>query len=611
MPQNTNIFICPRARTVKYQDMKQFFGAFFGSIIGIVIATVLAIVITIAAVKSSFNDAFKEKEEVTTTKPNSILKIAIDGEIQEREKENPFKDFGDMAALGGSDGMGLNVLLEKIEKAKTDKNIKGIYLYIKNLEAGFATTEELRNGLRDFKKSGKFIYTYAENYSQKEYYLASVSTKIFLNPQGNLDWKGLGMSLMFFKHSFEKLEIEMQVFRHGKFKSAVEPFLLDKMSQANRYQSETFLNSIWSTMLNSISEERKISVADLNKMADNLELQFPEDALRKLVDGLAYEDEVVTELKKKVSKADDKKFKFVDFSKYDGEEKENAKVKTDKIAVIYANGSISSGEGNDDEIGSDRLAKAIKDARLDDKIKAIVLRVNSPGGSALASDVIWREVLLAKKAKPTVVSMGNLAASGGYYISCAADRIFAQPNTITGSIGVFGLIPNLQKMLQNKLGITIDTVNTNKHSDIGTGLRPVSEKEYAYIQSSVEKVYDTFTKRVAEGRGIPQSDVDSIGQGRVWTGADAIKIKLVDELGGLNDAIAYASKKAKLKEYKIVELPKQKNPLDEIFGKKESEMETRLIKKNLGPVYTYFKQVQSLMQLNGVQARLPFEMIVN
>lgn len=591
--------------------MKQFFGAFFGSIIGIIIATVLAIVITIAAVKSSFNDAFKEKEEVSATKPNSILKLAIDGEIQEREKENPFKDFGDMAALGGSNGMGLNVLLEKIEKAKTDKNIKGIYLYIKNLEAGFATTEELRNGLKDFKKSGKFIYTYAENYSQKEYYLASVSTKIFLNPQGNIDWKGLGMSLMFFKHSFEKLEIEMQVFRHGKFKSAVEPFLLDKMSQANRYQSETFLNSIWNTMLNSISEERKISLADLNKMADNLELQFPEDALGKLVDGLAYEDEVVTELKKKVSAADDKKFKFIDFSKYDGDEKENSKSKADKIAVIYANGSISSGEGNDDEIGSDRLAKAIKDARLDDKIKAIVLRVNSPGGSALASDVIWREVLLAKKTKPTVVSMGNMAASGGYYISCAADRIFAQPNTITGSIGVFGIIPNLQKMLQNKLGITIDTVNTNKHSDIGTGLRPVSEREYAYIQSSVEKVYDTFTKRVAEGRGMSQSDVDSIGQGRVWTGADAIRIKLVDELGGLNDAIAYASKKAKLKEYKLVELPKQKNPLDEIFGKKESEMETRLIKKNLGPVYTYFKQVQNLLQLNGVQARLPFEMIVN
>lgn len=590
--------------------MKQFFGAFFGSILGIVLATVLAIIITIAAVKSSFNDAFKEKEEVSAPKANSVLKLVINGEIQERERENPFKELGDMGAFGGNTGLGLNTMLQKIEEAKFDKNIKGLYLVIKNMEAGFATTEELRKSLQDFKKSGKFIYTYAENYSQKEYFLASVSNKIFLNPQGNLDWKGLGMSLMFFKHTFEKLNIDVQVFRHGKFKSAVEPFLLDKMSQANRFQSETFLNSIWNTMLNAISTERKIPVDELNRMANDLVIQFPEDALGKFVDGLAYEDEVVAELKKKVGKANDKKFKFLDFTKYEANNETEIKLKTDKIAVIYANGSISSGEGNDEEIGSDRLAKAIKDARLDDKIKAIVLRVNSPGGSALASDVIWREVLLAKKAKPTVVSMGNMAASGGYYISCAADRIFAQPNTITGSIGVFGVIPNIQKMLENKLGITIDTVNTNKHSDIGTGLRPVTEKEYAYIQNSVEKVYDTFTKRVAEGRNISQADVDSIGQGRVWTGADALKINLVDELGGLEDAIQYASEKAKLKEYKIVELPKQKNPFDDFFGKKESEMETKLIRKNLGPVYSYFKQVQSITQLKGVQARLPFEMIV-
>ena len=401
----------------------------------------------------------------------------------------------------------------------------------------------------------------------------------------------------------------MQVFRHGKFKSAVEPFLLDKMSQANRFQSETFVNSIWNTMLNSISKDRKLNVDDLNKMANSLEIQFPENALGKFVDVLAYEDEVVTELKKTIGMKNSEKLKFVDFEKY--EAKSETKAKADKIAVIYANGSISSGDGDEDQIGSDRLAKAIKEARLDDKVKAIVLRVNSPGGSALASDVIWREVLLSKKVKPTVVSMGNLAASGGYYISCAADRIFAQPNTITGSIGVFGLIPNLQKMLENKLGITIDTINTNKYSDMGTGLRPVTEKEYTFIQSSVEKVYDTFTKRVAEGRHMSQADVDSIGQGRVWTGADAIKINLVDELGGLNDAIAYAAKKAKLKDYKLLELPKQKNPFDELLGKKESEMETRMIKRNLGPVYMYFKQLQNVLQLNGVQARLPFEMIMN
>ncbi|PBQ34479.1 signal peptide peptidase SppA [Sphingobacteriaceae bacterium] len=588
--------------------MKQFFGAFFGSILGIVIATVLAIFITIAAVKSSFTDS-KDKDEVTETKTNSILKLVLDGEIAEREKQNPFKDFGGMSEFGGGGGLALNTMIKTIEAAASDKNIKGIYLYVKNMRAGSATVLEVRNALEAFKKSGKFIYAYSESYSQQEYFLASVSTKVFLNPQGSMDWKGLGASLMFFKHSFEKLDIEMQVFRHGRFKSAVEPFLLDKMSQANRYQSEIFLNSIWNTMLSSISKDRKISIDELNRMANTLEIKFPEDAVGKFIDQLAYEDEVVSALKKTINMKDTEKLKFLDFEKY--EEKTETKVKGDKIAVIYANGNIGSGDGNDDEIGSDRLAKAIREARLDDKIKAIVLRVNSPGGSALASDVIWREVLLSKKVKPMVVSMGNLAASGGYYISCAADRIFAQPNTITGSIGVFGIIPNLNKMLENKLGITIDTVNTNKHSDMGTGLRAVSGKEYDYIQSSVERVYDTFTKRVAEGRGITQAEVDSIGQGRVWTGADAIKIKLVDELGGLNDAIAYAASKAKVKEYKVLELPKQKNPFDDFFGKKESEMETKMIKTNLGPVYKYFKQLQNVIKLEGVQARLPFELEIN
>lgn len=585
--------------------MKQFFGAFFGSILGIIIATVLAVVIVIAVVKSSFNDAFKEKEETSVSKPNSVLKLVMEGEIMDRERQNPFKQFGGGGPFGDNNGLGLNTLVEKIHGAAEDKNIKGIYLYIKNFHAGTATVLELRNALEDFRKTGKFIYAYSENYSQREYYLASVGTKVFLNPQGNFDWKGLGASLMFFKHTFEKLDLEMQVFRHGKFKSAVEPFMLDKMSQANRYQSEIFLNSIWNTILNSISKDRHLSVDELNRMANNLEIRFPEDALGKFVDALAYEDEVVSELKKKIGMKETEKLKFLDFEKY--EAKEEAKLKADKIAVVYANGSISSGEGNDEEVGSERLVRALREARLDTKVKAIVLRVNSPGGSALASDVIWREVTLAKKAKPVVVSMGNLAASGGYYISCAADKIFAEPNTITGSIGVFGLIPNMQKLLENKLGITIDTVNTNKYSDIG-GLRPLTQKEMEYIQSSVEKVYDTFTKRVAEGRHISQAEVDSIGQGRVWTGADAIKIKLVDELGDLDDAVTYAAKQAKIKEYKLLELPRQKNPFDELFGKKESEFETRMLKRNLGSVYVYFKQLQNVLNMQGVQARLPFEL---
>ncbi len=590
--------------------MKQFFGAFFGSIIGIVVATLLVVVLTIALLKSSFSSAFKDDHETSVVKKNAILKLEFEGTITERQKENPFKELGNMNPFGGEVGMGLNNLIRKINSAKTDENIKGLYLSFKNLESGFATLTELRNALSDFKSSGKFIYAYSENYSQKEYYLASAATKVFLNPQGNLDWKGLSMSLMFFKHSFEKLDLDIQVFRHGKFKSAVEPFLLDKMSAANRFQSETFLNSIWNAMLLNISKDRNLTIDKLNDMANKLEIMFPEDALsKKLVDATAYEDEVINELKNKTGIKEADKLKFVELEKY--EPKTNSKLKASKIAIIYANGSISSGEGNDEEIGSDRLVKAIKDARLDDNVKAIVLRVNSPGGSALASDVIWREMFLARKTKPTIVSMGNLAASGGYYISCAADRIFAQPNTITGSIGVFGIIPNIQTMLEKKLGITIDTVNTNKYSDLATGLRPVTEKEFAFIQASVEKVYDTFTKRVAEGRHMTQAMVDSIGQGRVWAGSDAIKINLVDELGGLSDALTYAAKKAKLREYKVLELPKQKNPLDELFGKKETELETRIIKKNLGAVYSYFKHVQTMISLKGVQARMPFEIIMN
>ncbi len=589
--------------------MKQFFGAFLGSVLGIIIATVLAIVMIIGAIKASFGSNIKDEDEVSTVKTNSVLKLDLEGQILDREKENPFKEFGDLGPLTTEGAYGLNVLIDKIQKAKTDDKIKGIYLYSKHLEAGFATAQELRNALEDFKKSGKFIYSYAEFYGQKEYYLASVANKVFLNPQGDLDWKGLSMSIMFFKNAFEKLGVEVQVFRHGKFKSAVEPFLLDKMSASNRLQSETFLNSIWATMLENISKDRKTSVEDLNRMANNLEIRFPEDAVGKLVDAAIYEDEVLTEIKKKVGVAEKDKLNLVSIDKYDPKDKKAEGKDVKKIAVIYASGSINSGNGGDDEIGSDALAKTIKDARLDDKIKAIVLRVNSPGGSALASDVIWREVVLAKKAKPVIVSMGNLAASGGYYISCAADRIFAQPNTITGSIGVFGMIPNVQKALDQKLGITVDTVNTNLHSDVGGPLRGVSASEYDYIQGGVERVYDVFTKRVAEGRKMSQADVDSIGQGRVWTGADALKINLVDEMGGLNDALAYAAKKAKVTDYKIVELPKQKSPFD-FLTKKENELEARFIKKNLGISYTFFKQLQKLVNIQGIQARLPFEMLI-
>ncbi len=590
--------------------MKQFFGAFFGSVVGIVIASIIAALIIVAGVTASFSDAFKKDEKAFKSKGTSVLELVFDSEIIDREKKNPFEEL-DLGDFGGEKGMGLNTILNNLEKAKEDTAIKGLFLNFKGFMAGKSALMDIRQGLVDFKKSGKFVYAYSEGYSQSAYYLASAADKIFLNPQGGMEWKGLNMSLMFYKKTLEKLGIDVQIYRHGKFKSAIEPFILDKMSDANRLQAETFLNSIWNNMLVDISESRKISIDELNAMANTLAINFPEDALsNKLVDDLKYEDEVMSELKKKLKLKEKDKINFVSHAKY-AKAKDKKKEKTeDKIAVIYAIGQINSGEGDDEEIGSETIAQAIKDARLNDKVKAIVLRVNSPGGSALASEIIWREAVLAKKTKPFIVSMGDVAASGGYYISCAADKIFAQPNTITGSIGVFGMVPNFKSAFEDKLGITIDTVNTNKYSDVMTTMRGATPTESVYIQKSVEKIYDVFIGRVADGRKMSKEQVDSIGQGRVWSGSDALKINLVDELGSLNDAIAFAAKKANLKNYKLMDLPKQKNPFEDIFSKIETETEAKMVKKSMGEYYGYWKHVKSLMNNKGVYARVPYDFII-
>lgn len=568
------------------------------------------LIIVIASITSVFSEAIKMNEHETyKPKENSVLRIDLNGEIKERGVKNPFGEI-DLGPFMPKPSLGLNDIIDNLKKAKDDKNIRGIYLEISDPVAGFATLEEVRNALMDFRTSGKFIYAYSEVFSQKAYYLATTANKLYLNPQGALEIKGLSSQLMFFKKMLEKLDVEVQIFRHGKFKSAIEPFMLDKMSDANRTQVETYLGSLWGHMITGIAKNRNITTNDINEMANNLSVRSPEDAVKyKLVDDLKYEDEVFSAIKKNIGISESDKIHFVSLTDYSGAFKES-KLSKDKIAVVYAVGEIESGEGDDEKIGSARIAKAIREARLDKNVKAIVLRVNSPGGSALASDVIWRETVLAQKAKPFIVSMGDVAASGGYYISCAADRIFAQPNTITGSIGVFGMIPNAQKALSEKLGITIDTVNTNKHSDVGTILRGVSADEYEYVQQSVEHIYDIFITKVAAGRKTTKNNIDSVGQGRVWSGADAIKINLVDELGGINDAIAYAAKQAKVSDYKLQLLPKQKDPLQELLGNTKDEMETRAMKTNLGEQYKYVKQVKNVLQLKGVQARLPYEMII-
>ena len=591
--------------------MKNFFTSFFGAVFGVIIASVILVIIVIASIASSLEGVLNQKDKTAELKPNSVLYIDFKHTITDRTNNNSFANFS--FSSFGEKIPGLDRIVENIKKAESDSLIKGIYLHLTEIKAGIATVEEIRNALLEFKKSKKFIYAYSEAYSQKSYYLASAADKVFLNPQGGMEFKGLSAQIMFYKKALEKLDVEVQIFRHGKFKSAIEPFMLDKMSAANRLQTEVFMGSIWNSIIEGIAKQREVSKEELNSIADNLKLKNPKDAIQlKLIDALLYEDEVQAKIRETIKVAGKQKINFIELAEYNvpAEELIKKKSKKDKIAVIYAVGSIESGEGDDETIGSDRIAKAIKDARLDTTVKAIVLRVNSPGGSALASDVMWREVILAKQAKPFIVSMGDVAASGGYYIACAADRIFAQPNTITGSIGVFGMMPNAQKMLAEKIGITIDTVNTNKHSDVGTIFRSVTAEEHEYIQKSVEDIYNVFTSKVAEGRKMLQASVDSIGQGRVWSGTDALKINLVDELGGLNAAITYAKQKSNLTTYEIVQYPKQKNLLDELVGKAEKETEAKILSENLGESYKYIKHLKDLLKMKGVQARLPFEYII-
>ncbi len=589
--------------------MKQFFKFLFASVLGFMIAAVICVLLFVGIIAAIVSSAGEDKDVKIET--NSILHLKFNEPIVDRGIDNPLSNF-DLGSFSTQGKMGLNDFLEQIEKAKTDESIKGVFLDLSVIPSGLAAIEEIRNKLLEFKTTKKFIICYSEYLSQTSYYLATVSDQIYLNPQGSLDFKGLGGELMFFKGALEKLGVEPQIIRHGKFKSAVEPFMLEKMSDENRQQTQTYLFALWNKMLDGISVSRKIPIDSLTSIADRLSIETAQDALKyKMVDKLAYRDEVLEVLKNKTAEKSVDDINLVSFDKYAKSESKFKGFTKDKIAVIYAVGAIEGGEGDDETIGSDRISKAIRAARLDDKIKAIVLRVNSPGGSALASEVIWREVFLAKKAKPFIVSMGNVAASGGYYIACAADTIVASPNTITGSIGVFGVLFNGQKLLNNTLGITIDTVKTNSHSDIGSAYRPLTASERDYIQHSVENVYDVFLKRVADGRKMTKAQVDSIGQGRVWSGIDAKKNGLVDVLGGLETAISIAAKKANLKEYKLVSLPLQKDPFKEAIAQLTGDAESVFVKKELGENYKYFKSLKNITSYSGIQARMPFEVDVH
>lgn len=592
--------------------MKQFFAAFFGTIAGLVVTFLLLILIVGIMIAGAIGSSTKKKP--FSVKEKSILHLKLDKEIPERSSNNPFSSF-DFSSMSETQEPGVNEIVDLIKDAKEDEKIKGILLELSSVNAGMATIEEIRTALLDFKKSKKFIVSYGEVFSQGAYYLATTADSIYLNPEGYIDFRGYSAQLMFFKGMLEKLEIQPQVFRHGKFKSAIEPFTLDKMSDANREQTRKYVTSLWNHSLKGVNAMRNVSVDSLNMIANGILIQRPEDAVKyKLVDDLKYKDEILDLLRKKLSLEEKKKINFVTLNQYARHKEKGVdieKKEKEKIAVIYAVGGIEGGEGNDESIGSEELSNTIRKARLDSNIKAIVLRINSPGGSALASEVIWREVVLAKKQKPVVVSMSDVAASGGYYIACGADAIVAQPNTITGSIGVFGLLPNMKNFFNNKLGITIDTVNSNTHSDFGTPFRAVSDAESIIIQRGIEDVYTTFITRVAEGRKMTTAQVDSIGQGRVWSGIDAKSIGLVDELGGLDVAIKIAAQKAKVEHYKIEELPKQKDFFEEFMKEFSGDVSAYFIKNELKENYESLVEMKKIMEKKGIMAQMPYTIVIH
>ncbi len=591
--------------------MKQFFKFMFASMLGTILTLGVVFLLLIGIIVSAVS--FSSKEEVKVSE-NTVLHIKLEGMITDRSFDNPIQGF-DFNAMKNKYEPGLNEILANLKKAKTDPNIKGIYLDLGDVPAGISLLEEIRNGLLDFKKSGKFIYSYSEMYSQKAYYLASVSDKIYLNKEGGIDFHGLAAEIMFFKGLLQKLDVDVQIIRHGKFKSAIEPFMLDKMSDANREQTRMFIGSIWNHIVNNISVSRKIDIAQLQNIADSMLVQNAEDALKyKFVDQLVYKDEMIDALKAKLGIETKEEVQYVTLSKYKDAKTADSKIKfsKNKIAIVYAVGAIEGGEGDDLTIGSERISEAIRQARNDSNVKAIVLRVNSPGGDALASEVIWREVVLAKKTKPVVVSMGDYAASGGYYIACAANKIIASPTTITGSIGVFGMIPNLQKLFNNKLGITIDTVMTNKNAISISGNRPLSTYQEKVIQNQIERIYSTFIGHVADGRKMSVSQVDSIGQGRVWSGFDAKRIGLIDDFGGIDKAVEEAVKLAKLSEYKVIEYPIQKDFFQQIIKSLSGEdASAKMLQKELGENYTFYKTLKSISSMKNIQARLPFVINLN
>jgi protease IV len=584
--------------------MGSFFKIFFASLLALIIFTIIGVFFLVSMV----GGLASKKTPVIEAKSVLVLNLA------QHYKEQAQEDI--LTSVSGDDERsipGLYDVVRLLKKAETDQGISGIYIEANGNANGFAASEEIRSALQSFKKSGKFIIAHGDMITQKSYMVADVADKLYANPVGGVDWGGFNVTYTFLKGTLDKLEIQPQIFYAGKFKSATEPLRTDKMTPENRLQTSVWLGDLYSIFLMQAAEVRKIDTAQLHQLADEQKIQNSKDAFEnKLVDGLKYDDEVKDEIKNKLGLGRHDKINFVSINKY-AAAGGFKKFTGDRIAMIYAEGDIVDGNGDDGSIGSEDYIKMVRKARLDQGIKAIVFRINSGGGSSLASENIWRELFLAKKEKPVVVSFGDVAASGGYYVSCAADSIFAQPTTITGSIGVFGIIPDMHSFFKNKLGVTFDGVNTADHSDAGTPYRPLDDKEKKLVQSGIENTYAQFKQRVADGRKKDTAYIETIAQGRVWTGLRAKEIGLIDRFGGIQDAVDCAARLAKLADYRVKEYPEPKSFFDRILGTtKYYDKTSVMMKKEMGEEnYAVYEEVKKIRQMtNGAQMRLPFRFFI-
>lgn len=589
--------------------MKQFFKMMFASTLGFFVGLMLAGVIAIVFMIGMVAGLSSNSQAVYTPKAeNSVFKIAFEGDIRESAEENPFTNL----LTGRESDLSLRDLLKSIRHAKEQESVKGIYLDMGVFSGGTASLDAVRRALMDFKESGKFIVAYADSYTQGGYYLASVADKIYLNPQGILGLAGLSSQTMFYKGLLQKIGVEMMVFKVGTYKGAVEPFIADKLSDANREQITSYQNSIWGNITKGIAKCRNITVEDVNRFADEgAFFASPEKAVEyKLIDELKYRSEVEKYLIEQSGQTGDK-LKTVGLSNMKNVKKTEREYRN-KIAIVYAEGEImqqiiSSPYSGNFPCISEKINDDLRKLADNKDVKAVVLRINSPGGSAYTSEQIWKQVYELKKKKPVVVSMGSVAASGGYYIASGASKIIAEPNTLTGSIGIFGMFPNTAGLF-NKLALTTDIVKTNRYADFGDPARPMTDDEKALIQGYIERGYDTFLTRCAEGRGVSKADIDSIGQGRVWTGEQALKIGLVDELGGIERAVELAGELAEIYNYNIMEVSTDHDFLKELLEKQIEVVKQSVVKDMLGDEYEHFRTLQKVKATYGIQARIPYDL---